>query len=266
MKNILIVLLFSIFLFGCSNSMKYKYSKEINLNGMNPISVAVTKTGIWVSDSKNNKIVQINATGEILKSYKGFKRPMHISAYEGKVFIPEYLSDSVKIISNGKVSGLSLDIIPNAPGGIDVSNSLIAIADFYNHRIIVKTKNKTYTFGKKGHKAGELFYPTDVKIVNDKIVVADAYNNRVQIFTVSGKFIRAIGEKDKIKVATGIDADENKIIVTDSGNNRVLIYDWNGNIIEELTENLNYPIDAQIDNNKLFICNFHVGNIAVYKN
>jgi DNA-binding beta-propeller fold protein YncE len=158
-----------------------------------------------------------------------------------------------------------MEIKPNAPGGVDVNDSLIVIADFYNHRIIVKTENETYTFGKKGHKAGDLFYPTDVKIVNDKIVVADAYNNRVQIFNVKGKFIRAIGEKDNIKVATGIDADEDQIIVTDSGNNRVIIYDWDGNKTAVLKMNLKYPIDAAIDGDKLFICNFHVGSIAVYE-
>ncbi|GBD91343.1 NHL repeat protein [bacterium BMS3Abin04] len=265
MKKTAVILLSLLLLSGCSQNKRYEYYKEIKLAGMNPISTAVGENGIWVSDSKNNEIVLINEKGKISKRYKDFKRPMHISLFEGKVFVPEYLSDSIKVISNGKVLPLNLSIKPDAPGGIDVNDSLIAIADFYNHRIIFKTKSKTFTFGKKGHNAGELFYPTDVKIVKDKIVVADAYNNRVQIFSVKGKFIKAIGERDKIKVATGIDADENKIIVTDSGNNRVIIYDWNGNKIEELTKNLNYPIDATIDGNKLFICNFHVGSIAVYK-
>jgi len=145
-----------------------------------------------------------------------------------------------------------------------VSGSFTAVADFYNHRIIVKNDSGTYTFGKKGHKNGELFYPTDVKIINNKIIVADAYNNRVQVFNREGKFISTIGEKDSINVATGIDADANEIFVTDSGNNRVLIYNWNGKRIATLTKSLNYPIDVFIAKDKLYISNFHVGNIAVY--
>ncbi len=265
MKNIVIAVLSLLLLISCSSrNKKYEYSKKIILKGMNPISIAVGKNGIWVSDSKNNQIVKINENGKVLSRYTGFKRPMHISIFNRKVFVPEYLNDSIKVIENGKVLPLALSIKPDAPGGIDVNGRLIVIADFYHHRIIVKNGNNTFTFGKKGHNAGELFYPTDVKIINDKIVVADAYNNRVQIFSVKGKFLKVIGEKDSIKVATGIDADKSKIVVTDSGNNRVIIYDWQGNKIQVLTQSLNYPIDAAIDNDKILISNFHVGSIVVY--
>lgn len=265
MKNLVIAVLSLLLLISCSSrDKKYEYQKEIKLKGMNPISATVDEDGIWVSDSKNNEIVKINENGKVLSRYRGFKRPMHISLFNRKVFVPEYLNDSIKVIENGKVLLFTLSIKPDAPGGIDVSGTLIVIADFYNHRIIVKNGNNIFTFGKKGHNAGELFYPTDVKIVNDKIVVADAYNNRVQIFSVKGKFLKVIGEKDKIKVATGIDANESKIIVTDSGNNRVIIYDWDGNKTAVLKKNLKYPIDAAIDGDMLYVCNFHVGSIAVY--
>lgn len=267
MKNIIIILLGFLFLAGCSNNNKeYKFVKEIKLEGMNPISIAADGTGIWVSDSKNNRIIKINGNGKILEEFNGFKRPMHISLFNGKVYIPEYLIDSIKVIGNGKVLPFNLGIKPNAPAGIDVSNSLIAVADFYNHRIIVRNKDSTYTIGRKGHKNGELFYPTDVKIVKDKIVVADAYNNRVQVFNREGKFISAIGEKDSIKVATGIDANENKIFVTDSGNDRVLIYNWKGKKIGTLTKSLSYPIDVFIDRDELLISNFYKGTISVYRN
>lgn len=110
-----------------------------------------------------------------------------------------------------------------------------------------------------------MFYPTDVKIIGDKIVVADAYNNRVQVFSKKGKAISVIGEKDTLKVASGIDADENKIFVTDSNNNRVLVYDWEGNRLQTLTQNINYPIDVVLYKNKLFISNFHKGTISIYE-
>ncbi len=265
MKNILIILFGFLFLAGCSNNKGYKFVMEIKLDGMKPISTAVGENGIWVSDSKNNRIIKINESGKILEEFKDFKRPMHISLFNGKVYIPEYLNDSIKVISKGKISTFNLGMKPNAPGGIDVSDSFTAVSDFYNHRIIVKNKDSTYTFGRKGHKNGELFYPTDVKIINDKIVVADAYNNRVQVFNREGKFISVIGEKDSIKVATGIDADENKIFVTDSNNNRVLIYNWEGKRLQTLTQNISYPIDVDLNKDKLFISNFHKGTISIYE-
>ncbi len=266
MKNIIIVLLGFLFLAGCGNNKNYKFVKEIDLSGMKPISAAVGENGIWVSDSKNNRIIKINESGKILEKFNGFKRPMHISLFEGKVYIPEYLIDSIKVISKGKILTFQLGIKPNAPAGIDVTDSFTAVADFYNHRLIVKSKDSTYTIGRKGHNNGELFYPTDVKIVKDKIVVADAYNNRVQVFDRGGKFISVIGDKDSIKVATGIDADENEIFVTDSGNNRVLIYNWKGKRIGTLTKSLSYPIDIFIGKDKILISNFHKGTISIYKN
>jgi DNA-binding beta-propeller fold protein YncE len=86
------------------------------------------------------------------------------------------------------------------------------------------------------------------------------------VFNREGKFISVIGDKDSIKVATGIDADENEIFVTDSGNNRVLIYNWKGKRIGTLTKSLNYPIDIFIDRDKILISNFHKGSISIYKN
>ncbi len=265
MKQFILALLSIIILSGCSSDKNYQFEKAIELKGMNPISLVFVGNKMFVSDSKDNKIVEMNENGKVLMSYTGFKRPMHISTFRDKIFIPEYLNDSIKVIDNGKIITFDLEIVPSAPGGIDVTDNLFAVTDFYNHRIIVKSNNETYVIGKKGHNEGELFYPTDVKIVNDKIVVADAYNNRVQIFSVEGKFLKIIGDKDKIKVATGVDADENKIIVTDSEKNRVLIYNWEGIKIDELTQNLKYPIDVTISDNNLFISNFHIGTIVVYK-
>jgi len=267
MKSVIAILLGLFFLAGCSNNNEeFKFVKEIKLNGMKPISVAVNEKGIWVSDSKNNRIVKINEDGKILKEFDGFHRPMHIALADHKLYIPEYLDDSIKVIDNGKLTSFDLGIKPDAPGGIDVSGPFAAIADFYNHRIIVMNNDSTFIFGKKGHKPGELFYPTDVKIVGDKIVIADAYNNRVQVFSKNGKFVSVIGEKDTLNVASGIDADENKIFLTDSNNNRVLIYDWKGNRLQTLTQNIKYPIDVALYKDRLFISNFHKGTIAVFEN
>lgn len=265
-EKIVIMMLLGLLLFaGCSTNEEYRFVREISLNGMKPISIAVAEDGIWISDSENNRVVKIDDNGKIINEFGGFRRPMQIGLANGKLYVPEYLTDSIKIIIDGKVIPFNLGIKPNSPAGIDAEASIIAVADFYNHRIIIKDKKETYTFGNKGHKKGELFYPTDVKIIGDKIVVADAYNNRVQVFSKKGKAISVIGEKDTLKVASGIDADENKIFVTDSNNNRVLVYDWEGNRLQTLTQNISYPIDVVLNNNKLFISNFHKGTISIYE-
>jgi DNA-binding beta-propeller fold protein YncE len=268
MKTVKIVfmMMLGLLLFaGCSTNKEYKFVQEISLNGMKPISIAVAEDGIWISDSENNRVVKIDDTGKIINEFDGFRRPMQIGLANGKLYVPEYLTDSIKVIIDDKVIPFNLGMKPDAPAGIDADTSIVAVADFYNHRIIIKDKKGTYTFGSKGHKKGELFYPTDVKIIEDKIFVADAYNNRVQVFSKKGKAISVIGDKDTLKVASGVDADENNIFVTDSNNNRVLVYDWEGNRIQTLTQNISYPIDVVLNKDKLYISNFHKGTISIYE-
>jgi len=264
--KIIIMMMLGILLFaGCSTNREYRFVREINLNGIKPLSIAVAEDGIWISDSENNRVVKVDDNGKIINEFDGFRRPMQIGLANGKLYIPEYLTDSIKVIIDDKVIPFNLGIKPDAPAGIDADTSIIAVADFYNHRIIIKDKKETYTFGSKGHKKGELFYPTDVKIIEDKIIVADAYNNRVQVFSKKGKAILVIGDKDSLKVASGVDADEDEIFVTDSNNNRVLIYDWEGKRLQTLTQNISYPIDVNLNKNKLFISNFHKGTISIYE-
>ncbi len=265
MKKIFLFVVGLLLIAGCNTKRGFKFDKLIKIDNSGPVGIAGGNGYLWISDSKNNRILKTDLSGNILETFDGFARPMHLSWFDGKLYVPEYLTDSIKILNNnGEIDALSVSISPEAPGGIDVNKSLIAIADFYNHRIIVKSGDNTFAFGTKGHNSGELFYPTDVKIAKGKIIVADAYNNRIQIFTSKGKHLSTIGENDGIKVASGVEANSDYIFVSDSENNRVLIYDWKGTKIFELTENLKYPIDIFATRHNLFVSNFHGSSISVF--
>ena len=250
--------------FACNNQNSFKFEKVITLDNTGPISAAFHNGYLWVSDSKNNRLLKIDETGKTVESTGSLGRPMHISSVKDVLLVPEYLSDSVKSVSHGTVKNIDLEIKPDAPSGVDGNDSLIVIADFYNHRLIIKSPGKTYTIGKKGHENGELFYPTDVKIFEDKIIVADAYNNRIQIFNFAGKHLKTLGAEAGIKVASGIDANAQNIFVTDSENNRLLIFDWDGNKTKVLSSHLDYPIDVLYHDNKLYVSNFHGSSITVF--
>ncbi|MFD2833837.1 6-bladed beta-propeller [Gramella sp. AN32] len=148
---------------------------------------------------------------------------------------------------------------------MNVNGDTIAIADFYNHRIILQINDEVHFIGKEGHDKGELYYPIDVKIQQDKIYVADAYNHRIQVFDLDGKLLNIIGALDAINVASGIDIRNNLLAVTDQENSRVLIYDLNGLLQQILTEKINYPTDVLFDENRLYITNFKENTISVFK-
>tara|TARA_R110002051_G_scaffold61325_2_gene112338 strand:- start:2438 stop:3259 length:822 start_codon:yes stop_codon:yes gene_type:complete len=229
-----------------------------------PLALVKIGDAIWFSDPENLRLLKIDVAGKVLDSITGIKRPMNIDLDEGKLYIPEFLTDTIWIYENGDQKPLELLAKPKAPAGLAVNGDTVAIADFYNHRIILQIGKKVTYLGKEGHDKEQLYYPTDVKISNDKIYIADAYNNRVHVFDFDGKALNAIGELDNLNVASGLAINENYLAVTDQENSRVLIYDLNGSLIQILTDNINYPTDVLFDGDILYITNFKENALSVY--
>jgi DNA-binding beta-propeller fold protein YncE len=140
----------------------------------------------------------------------------------------------------------------------------MAVADFYNHRVVYFNGKENLTFGEKGKENGQLTYPTDVQFANENIYVADAYNHRIQIFDLTGKHLKTIGEAEKMNATTGVFVHEKNIFATDFENNRVLIYDLNGNLIQIIAEHLDKPTDVLVVDNQLFVTNYHGHSISVF--
>jgi DNA-binding beta-propeller fold protein YncE len=243
---------------------KWTFSNEIKLDNVSPIGIVAQGEFLWLSDVDNNRIVKINGEGKIIEEYGGFQRPMHIAIDSSKIYIPEYTSDTVKILENGNVSLYSLKEKPDGIGGVTVDGNTVAIADFYTHRIILQQDDKVTIIGKEGHNDGELYYPTDVEIKNDLIYVADAYNNRVQVFDFNGNYVRMIGWNEGIKVATGLKVTDTELIVADFDGNRVLVYDIYGKLLQILTDKFNKPTDIEIVGNTMYVVNYKSNTIEIY--
>lgn len=257
-------------LVGCKDSAKkerqeWVFERKIELpKKSRPLALAKTGDDIWFSDPENFRLLKIDMEGKVLDSITGIKRPMNIDFYNGKLYIPEFLTDTIWIYENGGKKPLELRAKPKAPAGLSIKGDTIAVADFYNHRVILQIGKKVTYIGKEGHDKGQLYYPTDVKITGDKIYIADAYNNRVQVFDFDGKALSVLGELDSLNVASGLGLNENYLAVTDQENSRVLIYSFDGSLVQILTENINYPTDVLFDGNILYIINFKENFISTY--
>ena len=241
---------------GCSQPKKWSYEETISLKQINPLGITTTDNTIWISASKQKKVVAIDSQGNVLKEFTDLQRPMHIQAYQNKVYVPIYLEDKIAVINENHIDTLNLKVQPDAPAGVFVHNDTVAVADFYNHRIILQTDDTINTYGGKGHEKGQLFYPTDIEISGKKIFVADAYNHRVQIFDLDGNPLKIIGADQKINVATGLAVYDKQLFVTDFFNNRILIYDLNGNLIQTLSGHFNKPTDIGVMNSDIYVANF----------
>lgn len=274
LRNTFIVFSIIITAFSCTNKKKpttletekvtWKFVKLIALDTISPIGIASQDDFLWISDVDHNRVVKINHSGDIIKTVTGFTRPMHISINNSKIYIPEYTTDTLKVLQNENISVVPMLKKPDAIAGVSVENDRIAIADFYNNRIIIQQKNDITLIGKQGHKDGELYYPTDLQIKDSLIYVADAYNNRVQVFNLKGNYVRMIGWNDNIKVATGLKVTNTEIIIADFEGNRILIYDLYGKLIQILNTNFNQPTDIEIVKNTMFVVNYKGKSISVF--
>lgn len=266
MYKILFINLFIFLLASCpSKEYELQYSKTIPLDSTGIISVIPDGEHFWVSDSDNNRVIKVDEKGKVIKSFTDFERPMHLALVDGKLYVPEYSSDTITVLQGENRNVVHITDSLEAPAGVDIQGDRIAIADFYNHRIVYQVGDKNKTFGKKGKGKGEFHYPTDVQFVGDLIYVADAYNNRIQVFDQEGKYLKMYGEHDKMNAATGLFVFQEYLIVTDFENSRVLTYDLNSSkLLQTITDHLDKPTDVFVKDNNLYIANYHGKNIVIF--
>ncbi|WP_394974824.1 NHL repeat-containing protein [uncultured Croceitalea sp.] len=274
MMKYITILLTACLLVACETKPKeWTYLKTIKLEGVNPIGIADKGGELWLSDGDHNRLVQLNDEGEIIRTIDSLDRPMHIDADERYLFVAEYGNDRVSNLyedisqKNGfKQTPFWVGIKDSldAPASVSFYDAELAIADFYNNRILYDDGVDWISFGKEGNAKGEFYYPTDVQITDSLIWVADAYNNRIQIFDKKGNFKKQIGQGQKMNAATGLFVDKTEVFVTDFENNRVLIFDYDGMLKQELKEGIAKATDLLIKDNMLHIINYRSGELVLY--
>jgi len=183
----------SLLLLSCSTKKEWLFEENIILSGVFPIGMVLVDNDFIISDPDNNRLVRVDGSGNIVKEWNGFQRPMHISGINSTIYVPEFINDSLKVLEADTIKSFDIDASFDAPAAIDINGSTLAVADFYNHRVLLSQGGETRSIGEEGHEDGKLYYPTDVKIYRDKIFVADAYNNRVQVFDKTGMSVKIIG-------------------------------------------------------------------------
>ncbi|MEQ9290355.1 MAG: NHL repeat-containing protein [Cyclobacteriaceae bacterium] len=249
--------LICVLLLSCSSKKEWVFSDKIILpEDVHPLGLTMVGTQLWISDPDNNRILLVNNQGAVLDSTSNLARPMHITSKEGIVYVPNFTSDTITIFSDKRMESIQINESLDAPASVAVQGETMAIADFYNHRVLLIEDGNSIHIGGEGRTDGFLYYPTDVALTEELVVVADAYNNRVQVFDRKGQFIRVIGWQENIQVATGIEVYENQILVSDFYGGRVLIYDFDGNLVRTLSDHFNKPTDVLVAKDKMFVANY----------
>lgn len=273
MNRLLYILCITVLFISC-NSEQWTPEDDIEIDGISATGLVIDGETIWLSDTDENRVVQIDFSGKIITEIKELERPMHLSLDGDQLLVPEYMLDTINILDKKKSIGY-LDILstPDAPAAVDKRGDDVIVADFYNHRVIYKKDGKSLDFGKKdedtgkfkkGKGPGEFHYPTDVQFAHDKIYVADAYNHRVQVFDLDANHLQTFGEEEYMNASTGIYVTDKYVLVTDFENDRLLTYDLEGKLVDIIDEGLYRPTDVAMANDKLYVLNFKGQFISVY--
>jgi len=258
------LLAFSIFFLSNCQDKGWEATDTLLLDGIAPIGITYWNNEVWLSDGDNNRMVVIDDKGKMIREVGPIERPMHIISRMDKMYIPSYGRDEIYSYGESSVDTLKLGVELEGPGGVDVVNGRIAIADFYNHQIVYFDGSEWKTFGGKGKDDGKMNYPTDIQIDSDKIWVADAYNNRVQVFNLKGEHLLTFGQEQKMNAATGLFVTPEEVYVTDFENSRVIIFDHSGNVVDKIDTGLDKPTDLFIRNDVLWILNYQGKYITKY--
>ncbi|WP_405201370.1 NHL repeat-containing protein [Dokdonia sp. LLG6352-1] len=269
MKQYIIILLTAMLIASCQEKKqtetRWVHIKTIALADVNPIGIAQGEKGIWLSDGDRNRLVLIDTSGVVLKTIDSLDRPMHIATEKGVLYIPQYGNDSVVTVLENLRMNIAIKDSLDAPAGIAVKDSTMAIADFYNNRILYTLDCKNWSsIGKEGKADGDFYYPTDVHLTESNIWVADAYNNRLQVFDKKGNHLKTIGEDQKMNAATGIFVSDTNAYTTDFENDRVLVFDLEGSLKQVLDTDISKPTDLIIIDEVLYVTNYKGKSLSLY--
>lgn len=216
-----------------------------------PQSAAAAPDGrIVVADTFNHRVQVFTPGGAHLFTIGGL----------GSLGIP---SDQVPLIPGyaGNVNGASTASEPRMffPSGVDVdANGTIAVADTYNHRILIYTADGAFvrTVGQWGEAGwsdvnaslGRMAYPYQVAVrrgtrlgdptdTAGRLYVLDQGNQRVQVFDAAFHPLFAFGGRDASSSLPGnfewpnglaVDAARGQIFVADGNNHRVQVFSETG--------------------------------------
>ncbi|MEP5132772.1 MAG: hypothetical protein ABJQ64_09410, partial [Nonlabens ulvanivorans] len=156
MRTLIYIIVAAATIISCTDKaavpQEWQFEKVIELDGINPIGIAMDGNDIFLSDGDHNRVVKVDEDGSVLFEMEGFERPMHIDFGESDfeitdkvttsllkeraLFIPEYGRDSIAVMRDNKMDYLVLQDSLDAPAAISVFDDEIAIADFYPNRVL----------------------------------------------------------------------------------------------------------------------------------
>lgn len=206
-----------------------------------PMHLSIGSDGfLYVADYLSDRIVVVDLGGALVRGEGGrsgsgvgeLDAPAGVASIGRDLFVADFYNHRVDRLGPGGPGTLG------RPGRVfrgrlhyptDVAaDSLIYVADAYNHRIQVFRSDGAYVrrwggpigLGIPGPWKGWFRVATGVEVAAGRVYVADFFNHRIQVFTDRGRYLAQI--TDSLRLPTDIAVDDTGLLyVADLGNGRI---------------------------------------------
>lgn len=308
-KAVLVLLLAVLLGVGCQSSAPetpaYRFVEAWGGPGsgpgqfQEPIGIAIAGGEVFVSEAGNHRLQVFDRTGQVLHQIgpalahgDTLRRPMHFAVADSSVFVSDFNTDQVHVLSLKGHLRRSLDRsgVPaglDAPGGVAVdSKGRVYVADFYHHRVVRFKSDGTFdrqwgTTDSTGKATEHFTYPTDAAALPDGgFVVADAYNHRIKRYAATDSLAWTRPKKQSwadstdgtFNVATAVaTGPDGHIFVADFYNHRIQEFTPGGQFVRVFGEKgagegqFELPVDVAVDDDgTLYVVDFGNDRIQVF--
>jgi DNA-binding beta-propeller fold protein YncE len=237
-------------------------------------------------DVEHVEVTTCNDPRPITHTPKGELLPGCTTETVERLYVGDKKTGAVRIFSNGEQtghlgSGTGEFLVPN---GIALTAGTVYVVDSKRHEVRTYDKSGTFTgsFGGHGTGNGQLDFPIDIVIdesVNE-IYISDWRNRRIVVFDLAGTWLRNLqtplndsGDDVFFRPSgLGIDPGGN-LYVVDNALSAVAVMNRFSVLIDVFgyqngtywTRELDVPIDAASDGNRVFVTSSEDGRVHVFE-
>jgi sugar lactone lactonase YvrE len=256
-----------------------------------PTAVAVDGSGwIYVTESRNNRLLVYDSGGEYIKQFKGLNKPTGVAAdASGRIYICNTGRKAVDVFDKDftplfKLGHGVVNLVYPVSVAVDGAGNAF-VADGKDDRIKVFDRSGAflYSFGGKGTGDGALNFPVSVAFneTTKEVVVTDLQPTvagfrgaGVQVFSREGAFRRRFGGfgegEGRFIRPMGVAVDrDGRIYVADAFQNVVQVFDANGTYLKTVYDRV-HPVRTPLGiaycgkTNRLFVASLSTSKVEIY--
>ena len=230
-------------------------TQKVIQTGNNPYFLAYDPENgkVYVTEFGSNSILVLS-NGDVVGNYTIGSQPAGILYYNGLLYVVLYGEDKIVALNPNTMQIVYSLTLDNYYTGIVSSSGNLYITEYYNNKIVELNSNEEVV------KSLTLINPYGIASGNSEIFVTCPTNNRIAILSSNLSVISYIRVPDP----TGIIYYNGLVYVTSLSTNRLYVISPNGYIINNISVNGKGPSSITIYGNSVVIADTISKQLSIY--